>query len=470
MSVVTGISKAAASRAGGQGEWPPGWNVTPHAISTGRYIDPRFAQLEHERLWMRVWQVAARLDEIPESGDFTTYEIGDQSILLVRVDAGTVKAYYNACPHRGTALAEGCGHFGRGRIICPFHGWRFDLSGNNQYVLERQEFCDGQLRDGDVALKEVKVALYAGLVFINFDPDPEPFEEFIAPLRTLLDDMAIADMHHYWWKSIPVAANWKVAQEAFFETYHVPATHPQLEKTGAEVIFGNREDVEFMHRDVAYDVFAHGHGRFYGGKKTPMAGHTLAEERTADPVDDMAGHLRLLVEGMDAVVLKEDLDILESLRGRPVPQGSSVQAEYVKALYAQAAAQNRPMPKPKPEILQAWGGEVFIFPNFMILPQAGNAMMYRSRPDRFDPDRCTFEIWSTKSYPASIKPPRATVERVTDGRDPGQMLLIPRQDLGNIPRIQKGLHARGMRHTWLAAEHEKIILNMHRELDRYLKA
>jgi len=117
-----------------------------------------------------------------------------------------------------------------------------------------------------------------------------------------------------------------------------------------------------------------------------------------------------------------------------------------------------------------WGGELFIFPNFMILPQAGNAMMYRSRPDGNDPDRCIFEIFSTTTYPAAVKPPRATVQPVTDLANPEQVLLIPRQDLGNIPRMQIGMHSRGMRQTWLANEQEKIILNMHQEMDRYLRA
>jgi len=72
------------------------------------------------------------------------------------------------------------------------------------------------------------------------------------------------------------------------------------------------------------------------------------------------------------------------------------------------------MPTPTPENLGMWGGELFIFPNFLILPMAGNAMMYRARPDRLDPDRCIFEIYSTKTYPAAVKPPRAEVRQVTD--------------------------------------------------------
>jgi len=460
------MSRRVALKETGEGSWPPGWQTTPHSVGTARYTDPAFARLEHERLWSRVWQAAARLDEIPEPGDYTVYDIGDQSVVLVRIDPSTVKAYHNACPHRGTALAQGAGTFEGCRIICPFHGWRWNLSGQIQFVLERQEFRNGQLRDSDVALKELKVALFAGFVFINFDPNAQPFDAFIAPVRQVIEDLAIGEMHHRWWKALPVPSNWKVAQEAFFEAFHVPATHPQLEKAGAEVVFGKREDAEFTHRYVNYEVFPQGHGRFYGGKKTPMAGHV--NELEGDRLKAMAARLQLLVDGLDAMVLKEDVDILRSLRDKPIPEGSSLGAEYARELYARAAAEKRPMPKATPEIMGMWGGEVYVFPNLMILPQAGNAMIYRVRPHASDPERCTFEIFSTRTLPAAVKPARATVQVVTDLTDPEQVRLIPRQDIGNIPRIQKGLHSRGIRQVWLAANQEKIILNMHQELDRYL--
>jgi hypothetical protein len=127
------------------------------------------------------------------------------------------------------------------------------------------------------------------------------------------------------------------------------------------------------------------------------------------------------------------------------------------------------MPKPSPEILAMWGGVIVIFPNVLILPQAGNAAMYRALPHPTDPNQCTFEIFSTKTYAQGIKPPRAEVQVATSAEDPEQLGLIPRQDLSNIPRIQEGLRSRGMRQTWLASNQEKLILNMHRELDRYLR-
>ncbi len=448
--------------------WPATWQTLEHGIRTGRYTDPQFARLEQDRLWRRVWQAAARLDEVPEPGDYTVYDIGHESVLIVRTDADTIKAFNNACPHRGTALAECPGTFDRGRIICPFHGWRWNLAGEIQYVLERDNFRGGELLDSDVALRELRLEIFAGFIFINFDRDPQPFAEFIAPVRQLMEDLAIGDMHHIWWKSVVAPANWKVALEAFLEGYHVPATHPQLETASAEFIFGDDvsgEPPQYSHVDHTYETFANGHGRFLGGQKTPMAGHT---KQAGDPVDAMAARLNLLVEGMDAMILKEDVDLVRSLKGKPVPEGSTLGAEYVKALYTTAAARNRPMPKPEREVMDQWGGEIFVFPNLMILPQAGNAMMYRVRPHGLDPDACIFEIYSTKTYPAEQAIPRAVVQTMTDVGDPEQFLQIPRQDFSNIPRIQKGLHTSGCRQVWLASYFEQLILNLHQEIDRYL--
>ncbi|HEY8385524.1 MAG TPA: aromatic ring-hydroxylating dioxygenase subunit alpha [Porticoccaceae bacterium] len=449
--------------------WPDSWKTLDHGLRSGRYTDPDFARVEYEKMWRHTWQMAARLDEIPEPGDFSVYEIGHESVIVTRVDEDTIKVFNNACPHRGTALAQGHGSFEKHRIICPFHGWRWNLEGANQYILEQQQFREGKLRNEDANLKEITHVVYAGFVFITFSSDPQPFDEFIAPVHDLIEGLAIGEMHHIWWKSVVAPANWKVAVEAFLEGYHVPATHPQLETQSADFIFGDDvsgQPPQYAHLDHLYETFANGHGRFLGGEKTPMAGHTRTTPEQA--VDAMADRLNLLVTGMDAMVLKEDVELVRSLKGKPIPEGSSLGSEYVKALYAKAAAEQRPMPKLDREILNQWGGEIFIFPNLMILPQAGNAMMYRVRPNGLDPDSCIFEIFSTKTYPAAQKPPRAEVQTMTDVSDPAQFLQIPRQDFHNIPLIQKGLHTSGLKQVWLADYYEKIILNMHQEIDRYL--
>jgi len=130
------------------------------------YFSDQFAHLEETRLWPFVWQLACRLEEIPNTGDYVTYDIVDDSILVVRTSPTEVKAFHNVCPHRGRRLTQGCGH--NTKFVCRFHGWQFDLSGNNIKVVDSQDWGDA-LRPEDIRLKEVKVGFWAGFVFINMD-------------------------------------------------------------------------------------------------------------------------------------------------------------------------------------------------------------------------------------------------------------------------------------------------------------
>ena len=81
-----------------------------------------------------------------------------------------------------------------------------------------------------------------------------------------------------------------------------------------------------------------GHGRFYGSKKTPMAGHVKQAGRGRSGRVSWPTRLQLLADGMDAQVLMEDVELVRSLKGKPIPEGSSLGGEYIKALYADAAA------------------------------------------------------------------------------------------------------------------------------------
>jgi hypothetical protein len=292
---------------------------------------------------------------------------------------------------------------------------------------------------------------------------------------SLLDQLNLDQMRHYWWRRVPVESNWKVAQEAFFETYHVPATHPQLEVGAADFIYGKDIDGEYEsygHHNVDYQRFDKGHARFHASSKgSNYQGNIKRTDDGADPVDTntMADRLQLLVDGMDAQVLQPDVDLLRSLKEQPMPEGSNLGQEYIRVIYEDAASKNRPMPEPTADVLGMWGGMIYIFPNVMIFPQAGNAMIYRSRPDPENPHRSDFEIFSTRTLPADAKPERAEVIKVDDPFDTNQVYQIPRQDIGNLKRIQKGLRSNSIKQVWLASHHEKIIQGMHEELDRYLQ-
>ena len=100
------------------------------AIRGDRYWSPEFARREEEALWPRVWQVAGRVDQIPEPGDYVTYEIGRDSIIAVRGMDGVVRAFYNVCQHRGNRLVTAeVGSLLAGEFQCAYHGWRFGTDG-----------------------------------------------------------------------------------------------------------------------------------------------------------------------------------------------------------------------------------------------------------------------------------------------------------------------------------------------------
>ena len=105
-------------------------------IPKERYTSPTFLDLELERLWPRVWQIACREEQVGEVGDYCEYTIGNESVLVRALRPRAVRAFFNACLHRGTRLAEGCGHTETGALTCPFHAWRYALDGRLVEVVD----------------------------------------------------------------------------------------------------------------------------------------------------------------------------------------------------------------------------------------------------------------------------------------------------------------------------------------------
>ena len=107
----------------------PRAEATPVVIPVEPFVSRDYAEAEADKLWARVWQAACRLEEIPRVGDYVTYDIGEESIIIVRISADEVRAMYNVCLHRGRRLTEGCGH--TNQFYCRFHGWSWNIDGTN---------------------------------------------------------------------------------------------------------------------------------------------------------------------------------------------------------------------------------------------------------------------------------------------------------------------------------------------------
>ncbi|MDX2380202.1 MAG: aromatic ring-hydroxylating dioxygenase subunit alpha, partial [Acidimicrobiia bacterium] len=193
-------------------------------VTVERYTSAEFHQLEVEQVWTKVWQMACREEDIPAVGDHITYDIVGRSILVVRSAADTIQAFHNVCPHRGRRLRES-----RGRdteLRCAFHGFAWQLDGCLKQVPCQWDFP--RLEPDDWALSEVAVGTWGGFVFINMDPDCEPLEAHLGDLTRHFDRWPLEDRFKEAHVAKVMDCNWKVAQEAFMEAFHVVATHPQL--------------------------------------------------------------------------------------------------------------------------------------------------------------------------------------------------------------------------------------------------
>jgi nitrite reductase/ring-hydroxylating ferredoxin subunit len=416
--------------------------VDPVRIPAARYYSREFHEAEKERLWPYVWQMACRLEEIPSPGDFVEYEICGQSVLVIRQQDDSVKAFENACRHRATQLALGTGRFGGGQIVCPFHGWRWNLDGSNSFVAEGESLPPECVASGTLDLNECRVETWGGCAWINLDRNARPLTEALAPAAAILGGVRVGDMRVKWWKEVILNANWKVAQEAFLEGIHLAQTHPQL-------AFGMGE----LFRDpLTYSTYDNGHGSFQGGT-------------TDMPMEAFLYLARMLWLGQDAMTLEREYQLFAGLKHR-APEGESFPTFAIDAYYEWAAGAGLELPAR--EATGIWGGEVFLFPNFLMLPMYANCLSYRIRPHGDDPEWCRFEIWSLEMYPPGTEPRERPTCRRYEQDDAEHFGKIPRQDFSNIERVQRGLHQRGFDASNLYPRHEQLISNMHAELDRYL--
>ncbi len=200
-------------------------DVRDDFVPKADFLDRQFHELEKQNLWPKVWQIACRLEEIPEPGDYATYDILDDSIVIVRRGPDAVAAYHNVCPHRGTLLVEGKGSIRE--FLCSFHGWRFGLDGRNAGVVDRDDW-GGCLKTGDTDMAPVQAGIWGGWVWINMDPDCQPLAEFLSPMAEMCGLFEFENLRPAWAKSVVVQANWKTVLGAFTEFYHVQTTHQQM--------------------------------------------------------------------------------------------------------------------------------------------------------------------------------------------------------------------------------------------------
>jgi phenylpropionate dioxygenase-like ring-hydroxylating dioxygenase large terminal subunit len=426
-------------------------------VPAGYFTGQDVADLEKQYLWPRVWNVACREEEIPNVGDFVNYQIYDESILVVRTKKDEIKAFYNVCQHRGRRLRDDDrGNVAQG-FYCKFHGWRYALDGAVIYVHDKKDWekCKS-FKESNLGLKQVAIGTWAGWVWINMDPKPEPLVKWLGTVVEQVKAFDIERMRLAWYETVIAPVNWKVVVEAFNEGYHSGATH-----TAAI-------DYKVAHSPAEI----HGHHSRYNTlfsllPKSKQEG-TWSESKT---YQDFLYYQSLeIYETLFALVMEPLMKAITRLREDTGPDDAP--DELFAKLWSwhrqELEAAGLIWPKNlKPEDLATAATGWHLFPNTIFLPAIDGVLWYRMRPYRDDPDQCIFDIWCLRPY-APGNAPRVT-QTITNGfaafrgRNP-----FLEQDFDNMVATNKGMKSRGWSGAVTNPVQEIQISNFHKLLRNYM--
>ncbi len=416
-------------------------------VSKERYVSREFADLEMERLWPRVWQVACREEEIAQVGDYVEYLIGDQSILVVRSDSDTVQAFYNTCLHRGTRLADGCGAFADCEIRCRYHAWRYHLDGRLKEIVDEQEFDSVPT---NLRLREVRVESWGGFVFVNMDVDAPSLLDFLRPIPDWLGAYHLEDMRFYSHKTTILPANWKVVVDAFNEGYHVQGTHPQ--------ILAWTDDVNMVYEQ--FDTHAH-YGRLASARRQLRPSPRLG---VADDEVDEWEILAALVGGLGGLFYRDERRIVDELKDAPLLPGTTLLEQYQVRRRDLLGARGLDVSHFTLDQMTS-ADDFYWFPNVVGPIYPGTAIMFRVRPNGIDPDSAIMDLWTLQWPGDGWRPCEHKTYPDWTSKDWG---LITNQDFANMAHIQQGMKSRACVDLRLNPRQESNILHMHRVIDRYL--
>lgn len=408
----------------------------PTLVPAQRYFSPAFAQLEVERMWPKVWQLACTVDHVAEPGDCFEYRCGPYSVLVVRADDGELRAFQNVCRHRGNTLCSGSAS-GLRELKCGYHGWTWDLCGELKRVPHRKGF--GALSMTDLPLVAVNVDVWERLVFINLDTDAIPLAEYLEAMPADIAWCRLGDFRCYATMIIEVDANWKTIADGFSETYHIQTLHPELHRCMDD---GYAPQTLWGHTGKSEQRY---------GVASPHIKETLTDAEIWDAYVCTQGALMGVSEGtpypVDQAHSGHSVDEVIADRTRAFAAERGVDLTWASAEQIMTLHQYN------------------VFPNMTLLSNADHLTVMTALPGP-DPDRgeLVMMLWM-RMAPGAPRNKPAEVRMTAGEAHPG---LVLTQDITVLSGLQRGLHQPGLTHLVLSNE-ERRVINMHRNLERYLR-
>ena len=427
----------------------------PVVIGSEAYISPEYARAEKGRLWRKVWLQAGRIEDIPNVGDFITYEIGDDSVIILRGEDQSLRAFHNVCPHRGRKLIDVPPGRRNARgtkksMVCGYHAWSFDLAGNNTFI-EHQDDWQGCLTAERTALGKVQVDTWGGWLWINLDPQAGPLREYLEPAATMLDPFHLENMRARWRKWVIFECNWKVAMEAFCETYHVAGTHPEFMAFGQFRGWGRNQG---LHSNIGYDAPK--------GQEEDAAKLRLG---TGDARISTAEMQNFTWENANTNTTRTLVDVANRLKDDLPEDTPSAEVSKYWLTTARRIDEERGVvwPVVDPQHTAQSGTSWQIFPNQQIGHAVNNMLCYQARPYGNDPDKCIFEAAVYELYPDGEAP-----ETDWEYTEPGDWPPVLQQDFANMAAVQQGMKNAGFRGAQPNPYMERALASLHYNLARFM--
>jgi len=413
-----------------------------------RFHSRSYAEAEWNRVFARSWLLACTVSDVRETGDFARFDIGPESFIVVRAEDGSLKAHYNVCPHRGSRLVlADTGSISQ--FTCPFHSWQFALDGQNIAVTDHQTFRPEVLCH-DHNLTPLRCEEAAGLVFVSMDAGIAPLKEWLAPILPQLELYDIASMNVVQHRRSDWGANWKGGVDAFAETYHLHAVHPQT-----QCLMDDRTQIDL----------------YPGGFSRQFVPFAQPSPRFPDQQSVNAGiEIMLKDAGID-------------------PAGFHGSAQDSRAAVQQAKRQRAArlgLGWDKFSDTQLSDSTIYsLFPNVQIGCHPEAVFLHRFVPHATDPNQFTYDtcILYRHIEGADLAAPawmglaadldmtgdtRPDIVRTALGEPPGLGEVLD-QDSELLPIVQAGARSRGFRGP-LWSEQEARLRHFHAELDRRMAA
>jgi len=203
----------------------PGW----------AYFSQELFELECTEIFKTHWQFVCHINELSQNGAYTTFDLVGERALVIKGHDGRVRAFHNLCRHRGSRVVPDASGVCNKAMICPYHGWAYNLDGSLRGIANKNTFPPMDAEKW--GLKKLEMEVWNGLVFVRFSPGPQPsvakvlgrFDEEIAPYDLAnMVPTTTNSMHDL----LPV--NWKSVRDVDNEGYHVRQAHPGLHE-----LYGN---------------------------------------------------------------------------------------------------------------------------------------------------------------------------------------------------------------------------------------